>query len=462
MRQSYLTLCYFFLSISSVFAQSQASDSHYPATRNAFHNTAMQAYIYHEVGTYITQSYDYQYVLRNFYNTNYLFHEPISWTKKVTRIVDISDREEDFKEQLEFYHKILQVTLFKDTLFEYPYSEQERDSLRDSIGISSTQIAIRENWYFNPEIKGFKSAKVAIGLMSKKGKVLAWYAYPDFRIFLLQAAMPFGKDPNFDAYLRRGLYPTISLKTTGTLCADNYAEGGYGREYDALFEMSEFTNRVRYWEQLSKKERKSAVPKGVTYTVDNKGLLNGLATWPGISQKGICTQQFEGGLANGDFLMKDGNQVVLSGKFAYGNREGMFESYFPSGGIETRYFFKYGLQDSIQQVNFKTGKPRLIYNMTQGEPNGDYKSFLEDGSVREAGQFDMGYITGEWSYHIPMIHYFCYYMNETTFEWTVKDYIQPTAFEDCFMDLEMYLEKKTVKGCPGGFCIIAYLKDEIR
>ncbi len=464
-RQSYLSLLYFFVVLltgHSSFAQARAGDHHYPATRNAFHNSCMQAYIYHEVGSYITQSYDYIYVLKNFYNTNYLFHEPISWAMKVNRFIDLEGMEEDYDRQLGFLFQNYQISLFRDTAFQQPYASHEVDSLRDSIGIDLNGLVLRENWYFHPEIKGFKKANIAVGLLSKKGKILAWYPYGPLRTFLLQVSDPFGGFAQMDEFLNSGLYPTSKLKTSNTLCSDAYAVDGFGNEFEALFEVAEFANRVRYWESLPKAERKKRVPEGVEYQLNAEKMLNGAAQWPSFVGQGICSQQFELGLASGSFQKKKEDQILISASFRSGLRHGKFESFYEDGQARTTYYFKSGLQDSIQRVWHSNGKLRFEYMMSDGEMNGKYESFLEDGHFHERGQFERGYVTGEWKYHIPLIHYFCYYMNETSFEWTIKDYIREDAFKDCTMDLEMYVEKKYVKGCPGGFCLIAHLKEDIR
>lgn len=438
----------------------QASDHHYPSTRNAYHNSAMQAYIFHEVGNYITQSYPYEYVLANFYNTNYLFHEPISWAKKVNRVVDLSDYKTESEKQLRFLLQNVQITLYKDSFYREPFSIQQVDSLRDSIGFRFDKIMLRENWYFHPGVKGFKRAYLALGLLSKDNKVLAWYPYQSLRTFVLLAGDTFGKYQQFDAFLQDGMFPTLSLSCSATRCGDEYALDGFGNELDALFEIAEFVNRVRYWESLSKKERQIRQAKSTKYSLQSS-MLEGPASWPSFTNDAICSVNFNAGIANGVFSMSQKNQVLMKGNFVNGLREGLFESFFPNGNKRSAYYFKASVQDSIQKVWYPNAQLRMVYQMKDGEMHGDYQSFREDGKIFEKGAFSEGIVQGEWEFKIPLIHYFCYYMNETSFEWTVKDYILEDAFKDCVMELEMSVEKKMVKGCPEGYCVIATLLNKI-
>lgn len=464
--QVLIRLCYVFLILSlslELSAQPQASDHHYPSTRNAFHNSTMQAYIFHEVGDYITQSYDYIYVLNNFYNTNYLFHEPISWSKKVNRRVDMSAFQEDYKLQLDQLLRNYQISLYWDTGYAYPYMPTEVDSLRDSIGISTSELVIRESWYFHPEIKGFKSAIIAIGLVAENGKTIAWYPYPTLRIFFLQLSEKFGKHAQMDAFFQSKMYPTNSLSCSQTVCGDQYAQDGFGNEFDAMFEVAEFANRVRYLETLPKKDRKATNNLKMSYLLNNESMLSGNCSWSSFTKPGAtCTQNFESGLANGSFEMKEETKLLLKTTFKNALYDGKYESYHSNGNKRSEYYFKEGLADSVQRVWYADASLRYSYEMKMGEMHGNYVSYHSDSTIYEKGQFENGYVIGNWSYHIPLIHYFCYYMNETSFEWTIKDYIREDAFKDCYMDLEMDVEKKIVKGCPGGFCLLISLNGDIR
>ncbi len=180
---------------------------------------------------------------------------------------------------------------------------------------------------------------------------------------------------------------------------------------------------------------------------------NGLLAETGNIKDGYRTDRWEKNYATGKSMeqgeYKKGEYYLTNswsptGKAMVINGVGLFESYYDSAGsvYETGQIIN-GLRSGLWKTNSVfSGNVSVETNYSDGQPNGLYKSYYEDGSINSEGSFKAGKREGEWMW------YFTNGSVETSvsFKNGKKEGVQPFYNDkDVLLRTELYENGKLLK-----------------
>ena len=79
----------------------------------------------------------------------------------------------------------------------------------------------------------------------------------------------------------------------------------------------------------------------------------------------------------------ENGQISKEGPYKNGRRNGLWKTYYKTGELWSKIYFKNGLSDSITTAYYPNGKIRYEGFYTKGQKSGTWKLYKEDGSIKE-------------------------------------------------------------------------------
>ena len=462
------------LQASGSFSQAPIVKLHHTESmRYYLQNSAIHAYLYSQVARHLELSYDFDYVKSQFYHNNYLFHEPFSWAKPVTRKLEmvaqgLKPGEPGWEGVVPFDTLLMEMIgrrefqAFKWEDFVYRYSYEDQDSLIRVEKIDAKHLLVKELWARHMKTGDLERHISAVAILNVEGKVLMWLPFEEIRYSLRNANTFIDGDYfHYEDYLLNGLYPSSKILKSGpTKCVEFFSDDNFGAELDALYEIEELKMQSA-WARYKGLKKGSFKSKQMEFSERNQ-LFEGSASWRGSDgfryEGNFVSGKLEGWLKATD----DDKNLRLQAQFKAGKLEGKTSTFFENGLVQHDYRFVANTPDSVQNVYYSDGQLRFTYNFKEGEMNGAYERYTDKGKLAVKGKFENGLIRGDWEIHHEFARMFCLHFKETDFQWTSNVNLDPSAFDDCTFDAYFKLEVVHNKGCPNGSCVIPRLDGMIR
>ncbi len=79
----------------------------------------------------------------------------------------------------------------------------------------------------------------------------------------------------------------------------------------------------------------------------------------------------------------ENGQISKEGPYKNGKRNGLWKTYYKTGELWSKIYFKNGLSDSVTTAYYTNGKIRYQGFYTKGQKSGTWKIFKEDGTIKE-------------------------------------------------------------------------------
>ncbi len=472
--RKWILLCLVLLAVHGFAQRPKVFSHHMQPERYAVQNRATRAYLYQQIGQYIQLSYDFEYVEPNFYNNNYLFHEPLSWGKRTVRRVEIPDQR--FKPSqkeygysvpwTEFIRELITIekkSAWRTKSFINAIPQEEADSLIRHAPIIESSCKLYETWFLDLATNRVQRIVLGLGVLVKdqgQERELFWIGFEGARYRMSSLKMTFNDSAmTYEQFLMGGLYKSEIIQTKSTHCVEYYSNDDFGTEFDVNLELVELERHLAHLKFIDGENLKLK-----KYGIDGrlkKGAFDGPVSWTGTRGKRL-TASYKDGLPHGVVAgrYEDGSNWAEA-NFEQGIQTGVHKVWYRNGQLKSHYNFKNNFPDSLQRVYHDNGKLSFEYSFKDKEMHGDYVNYNKEGMVLERGPFKNGYINGDWQINFEFNEIICYYLNETDFQWTTNVNLHPEAFQDCTMNVEVYHEYMHTKGCPKGLCIIPRLRGVI-
>ncbi|MCH8332118.1 MAG: hypothetical protein IH946_12235, partial [Bacteroidetes bacterium] len=74
--------------------------------------------------------------------------------------------------------------------------------------------------------------------------------------------------------------------------------------------------------------------------------------------------------------------------------EGIYKSYYEEGGVREESHYKEGKLEGVRKLFNKEGKVIVEENYTNGDFHGPYKSWWDNGNTRDEGSYDSNQLIG--------------------------------------------------------------------
>lgn len=180
----------------------------------------------------------------------------------------------------------------------------------------------------------------------------------------------------------------------------------YWPEKDPLNQnMEELRQRAKYRrnkKELAKRRLKSkgtfilGKREGEWKTWYPNGLLRSSMSFKGGQQDGTAYEWF-------DYLVDSKNILKLQGEYQNGQQNGLWQSFYKGGEIETKQNFKSGVLHGSVKYFYETGEIKLASEFKQGKQHGQQIEYFPNGKKKSENTYIDGHPHGD---------YTLYYSNE--------------------------------------------------